>query len=71
MHDHQGSVTFRLVEDVLAFYAVKSEGVELSWRAGRMLRAPTVFEDVVRTICSLLRTAVSGSGLARRAPSPA
>jgi hypothetical protein len=32
---------------------------ELAWcalGAGRMLRAPTVFEDVVKTICTLIRT---------------
>jgi 3-methyladenine DNA glycosylase/8-oxoguanine DNA glycosylase len=41
---------FRLDEDLSAFYAVVDE--ELAWcvtGAGRMLRAPTVFEDVVKT----------------------
>jgi hypothetical protein len=44
---------FRLDEDLSAFYAITREDVELSWSAhgaGRMLRAPTVFEDVVKTI---------------------
>jgi 3-methyladenine DNA glycosylase/8-oxoguanine DNA glycosylase len=43
---------FRLDEDLSAFYALVRED-ELSWcalGAGRMLRAPTVFEDVVKTI---------------------
>ena len=44
---------FRLDEDLSSFYAAVSEDAELSWcaeGAGRMLRAPTVFEDVVKTI---------------------
>jgi 3-methyladenine DNA glycosylase/8-oxoguanine DNA glycosylase len=43
---------FRLDEDLSLFYAVVSSDGELSWcarGAGRMLRAPTVFEDVVKT----------------------
>jgi 3-methyladenine DNA glycosylase/8-oxoguanine DNA glycosylase len=42
---------FRLDEDLSSFYALVRED-ELSWcalGAGRMLRAPTVFEDVVKT----------------------
>jgi 3-methyladenine DNA glycosylase/8-oxoguanine DNA glycosylase len=42
---------FRLDEDLSAFYEFVREG-ELAWSAlgaGRMLRAPTVFEDVVKT----------------------
>jgi 3-methyladenine DNA glycosylase/8-oxoguanine DNA glycosylase len=42
---------FRLDEDLSAFYALVRED-DLSWcalGAGRMLRAPTVFEDVVKT----------------------
>jgi 3-methyladenine DNA glycosylase/8-oxoguanine DNA glycosylase len=42
---------FRLDEDLSGFYELVREG-ELSWSAlgaGRMLRAPTVFEDVVKT----------------------
>jgi hypothetical protein len=41
---------FRLDEDLSAFYAVVDE--ELAWcvtGGGRMLGAPTVFEDVVNT----------------------
>ena len=34
-----------------------------------VVRTQTVFEAVVKTICTLVRTAVSGSGLARRAAS--
>jgi 3-methyladenine DNA glycosylase/8-oxoguanine DNA glycosylase len=65
---------FRLDEDLSAFYAAVREDAELAWAAqgaGRMLRAPTVFEDVVKTICTLVRTAVRGSALACPAPSPA
>jgi 3-methyladenine DNA glycosylase/8-oxoguanine DNA glycosylase len=43
---------FRLDQDLSGFYAVVSEDGDLSWcarGAGRMLRAPTVFEDVVKT----------------------
>ncbi|TML18494.1 MAG: DNA-3-methyladenine glycosylase 2 family protein [Actinobacteria bacterium] len=46
---------FRLDEDLSAFYVVAREDPELGWcalGAGRMLRAPTVFEDVVKTICT-------------------
>ena len=42
----------RLDEDLSRFYALVREDAELSWcalGAGRMLRAPTVFEDVVKT----------------------
>jgi N-glycosylase/DNA lyase len=50
---------FRLDEDLSRFYALVAEDGELSWcttGAGRMLRAPTVFEDVVKTICTLIRS---------------
>ncbi len=43
----------RLDEDLSRFYALVDE--ELAWvtqGAGRMLRSPTVFEDVVKTICT-------------------
>jgi N-glycosylase/DNA lyase len=43
---------FRLDEDLSAFYTLVGADGELSWcarGAGRMLRAPTVFEDVVKT----------------------
>ena len=46
---------FRLDEDLSAFYASVAADGDLSWcttGAGRMLRAPTVFEDVVKTICT-------------------
>jgi 3-methyladenine DNA glycosylase/8-oxoguanine DNA glycosylase len=39
--------------DLTAFYAVAAEDPELTWvldGAGRMVRSPTVFEDVVKTI---------------------
>jgi N-glycosylase/DNA lyase len=54
---------FRLDEDLSVFYAAVYEDAELAWcaqGAGRMLRAPTVFEDVVKTICTT-NTAWSGT----------
>ena len=54
---------FRLDEDLSGFYALVREDSELSWcatGAGRMLRAPTVFEDIVKTICTT-NTAWSGT----------
>ena len=45
----------RLDEDLSAFYAVAREDPALAWAAagaGRMLRSPTVYEDVVKTICT-------------------
>jgi 3-methyladenine DNA glycosylase/8-oxoguanine DNA glycosylase len=44
-----------LNEDLSGFYNVALADPELSWAAagaGRMLRSPTVFEDVVKTICT-------------------
>jgi 3-methyladenine DNA glycosylase/8-oxoguanine DNA glycosylase len=44
-----------LDEDLSAFYELVVEDPELSWAAdgaGRMIRAPSVFEDVVKTICT-------------------
>jgi 3-methyladenine DNA glycosylase/8-oxoguanine DNA glycosylase len=48
---------FRLDEDLSAFYELVSDDPELDWSAsgaGRMLRAPTVFEDVVKTTCTFI-----------------
>lgn len=45
----------RLDEDLSDFYALAVEDPELSWvtnGAGRMVRSPTVFEEVVKTICT-------------------
>lgn len=45
----------RLDEDLSGFYAVAAAEAELAWAAagaGRMLRSPTVFEDVVKTVCT-------------------
>ncbi len=50
---------FRLDEDLSDFYELVREDGELSWcalGAGRMLRAPTVFEDVVKTNRTPIRT---------------
>jgi 3-methyladenine DNA glycosylase/8-oxoguanine DNA glycosylase len=48
---------FRFDENLFDFYTLVKEDGELSWcavGAGRMLRAATVFEDVVKTICTLV-----------------
>jgi 3-methyladenine DNA glycosylase/8-oxoguanine DNA glycosylase len=45
----------RLEDDLSPFYARAAEDPALAWAAagaGRMLRSPTVFEDVVKTICT-------------------
>lgn len=45
----------RLDEDLSVFYARAARDRELAWvtdGAGRMLRSATVFEDVVKTICT-------------------
>jgi N-glycosylase/DNA lyase len=45
----------RLDEDLSAFYALARDDPDLAWAAsgaGRMLRSPTVFEDVVKTVCT-------------------
>jgi N-glycosylase/DNA lyase len=44
-----------LDQDLSAFYAIAAEDPQLSWAAagaGRMLRSPTVWEDVVKTLCT-------------------
>ncbi len=45
----------RLDEDLSAFYAAAAIEPTLAWvtaGAGRMMRSPTVFEDLVKTICT-------------------
>ena len=45
----------RLDADLSAFYEAARADADLAWAAagaGRMLRSPTVFEDVVKTICT-------------------
>jgi N-glycosylase/DNA lyase len=45
----------RLDQDLSAFYARAAEDPDLAWvtsGAGRMLRSPTVWEDVVKTVCT-------------------
>jgi 3-methyladenine DNA glycosylase/8-oxoguanine DNA glycosylase len=45
----------RLDEDLSGFYALATGDPELSWvakGAGRMVRSPTVFEEVVKTLCT-------------------
>jgi 3-methyladenine DNA glycosylase/8-oxoguanine DNA glycosylase len=45
----------RLDQDLSGFYALISDDEDLAWvatGAGRMLQSPTVFEDVVKTICT-------------------
>jgi 3-methyladenine DNA glycosylase/8-oxoguanine DNA glycosylase len=47
---------FRLDDDMAAFYRAMSADEDFAWiareGAGRMLRAPTVFEDLVKMICT-------------------
>lgn len=47
---------FRLDEDLAPFYKLIASDPQHRWiaerRAGRMLRGPTVFEDLVKTICT-------------------
>jgi N-glycosylase/DNA lyase len=41
--------------DLSGFYAIAAADPDLAWAAegaGRMLRSPTVFEDVVKTVCT-------------------
>jgi 3-methyladenine DNA glycosylase/8-oxoguanine DNA glycosylase len=48
-----------LDEDLSGFYEAAVADPELAWAAqgaGRMLRSPTVFEEVVKTICTPIRT---------------
>jgi N-glycosylase/DNA lyase len=45
----------RLDEDLSPFYAAAAADPELAWAvagAGRLVRSPTVFEEVVKTICT-------------------
>ena len=45
----------RLDQDLSGFYRQAAEDPELAWAAtgaGRMLQSPTVFEDVVKTVCT-------------------
>jgi N-glycosylase/DNA lyase len=45
----------RLDEDLRPFYAAAAADPDLGWAiagAGRMIRSPTVFEEVVKTICT-------------------
>jgi N-glycosylase/DNA lyase len=45
----------RLDADLSRFYALAEEDPDLAWvatGAGRMIQAPTVFEDVVKTVCT-------------------
>jgi 3-methyladenine DNA glycosylase/8-oxoguanine DNA glycosylase len=57
-----------LQHDLSGFYALAADDPDLAWvttGAGRMLRSPTVFEDVIKTLCttncswSLTRTMVT------------
>ena len=44
-----------LDHDLASFYAAAAEDPELAWAtsgAGRMLRSPTVWEDVIKTLCT-------------------
>jgi N-glycosylase/DNA lyase len=47
---------FRFDDDMSAFYALVARDADFAWvagaGAGRLLRSPTVFEDLVKTICT-------------------
>jgi 3-methyladenine DNA glycosylase/8-oxoguanine DNA glycosylase len=46
---------FRLQDDLSPFYALIADDAALGWAArgaGRILASPTVFEDVIKTICT-------------------
>ncbi len=47
---------FRLDDDMASFYGAMATDADFAWipqqGAGRMLRSPTVFEDLVKTICT-------------------
>jgi 3-methyladenine DNA glycosylase/8-oxoguanine DNA glycosylase len=52
---HAVAQMLNLDEDLAPLYAAAASDAELSWivgGAGRMFRSPTVFEDVVKTICT-------------------
>jgi hypothetical protein len=60
---------FRLDEDLSRFYELVRED-DLAWcalGAGRMLRAPTVFEDVVKTNSTQIRKRLKRGDARRRA----
>lgn len=45
----------RMDQDLSAFYTACADDPDLGWAAagaGRMLRSPTVFEDVIKTVCT-------------------
>ena len=46
----------RLDDDIEAFYSLIADDVDFNWipaqGAGRLLRSPTVFEDLVKMICT-------------------
>ncbi len=49
-----GVRVFRLNDDLSPFYAAIADDPNMAWAigAGRLLASPTVFEDVVKTICT-------------------
>src|ERR1700752_4162292 len=53
---HDPRHVLRLDDDLLNFYATMDRDPEFSWigkqGAGRLLRSPTVFEDLVKMICT-------------------
>jgi N-glycosylase/DNA lyase len=53
---HQLSSSLRLDEDLTDFYRIARRHAQFQWiprlKAGRLLRAPTVFEDIVKMICT-------------------
>ena len=59
-----------LDEDLSGFYELAREDPDLAWAAqgaGRMLRSPTVFEEVVKTSCPFIQTLRPARGAERHA----
>ena len=53
--ERQLETVLHLDHDLSGFYAIAATDPDLSWTtegAGRMLRSPTVFEDVIKTLCT-------------------
>ena len=53
--ERQVAVVLHLDHDLSGFYAIAAGDPDLAWTtagAGRMLRSPTVFEDVIKTLCT-------------------
>jgi len=53
--ERQVATVLHLDHDLSGFYAIAANDPDLAWTtagAGRMLRSPSVFEDVIKTLCT-------------------